>query len=282
MRYTLFTDGNAGILDDLMVTNVGDYLFLVVNAARKAEDFKHLQDRLPAGARAEMLDDRSLLALQGPGAAAALARLAPGAAGMKFMTAAPFVIDGSKVAVSRSGYTGEDGFEISVPTVDVERMARLILAQPEVAPAGLGARDSLRLEAGLCLYGHDIDTTTTPVEAGLAWTIGKRRRADGGYPGADVIARQLAEGAPRRRVGIVPDGKAPAREGTTITDANGQVVGIVTSGGFGPTVDGPIAMGYVVAAAAVPGTALNLIVRGTPRPARVRPLPFVPHRYVKN
>jgi len=282
MRYTLFTDGNAGILDDLMVTNVGDYLFLVVNAARKAEDFAHLQAGLPAGATAAMLDDRSLLALQGPGAVAALERVAPGVAAMAFMTAAPFTVDGSKLAVTRSGYTGEDGFELSVPTADVVRIARLLLAQPGVAPAGLGARDSLRLEAGLCLYGHDIDTTTTPVEAGLAWTIGKRRRVDGGYPGAAVVARQLADGPPRRRVGILPDGRAPAREGTEITDADGNRVGTVTSGGFGPTVDGPVAMGYVAAAHAAPDTALNLLVRGTPRPARVRKLPFVPHRYAKN
>ncbi|MBM3486708.1 MAG: glycine cleavage system aminomethyltransferase GcvT [Alphaproteobacteria bacterium] len=281
MRYTLFTNRDAGILDDLMVTNVGDYLFLVVNAACKEADVAHLVANLDRGTTVERLDDRGLLALQGPGAAGALERLVPGVSRMAFMTAAPFTVDGARVAVTRSGYTGEDGFEISIPGADTVRIAERILALPGVAPAGLGARDSLRLEAGLCLYGHDIDPTTTPVEAGLAWTIGKRRRADGGYPGADVVTRELAHGPKRKRVGILPDGKAPAREGTAITDPAGRAIGTVTSGGFGPTVNGPVAMGYAETDRAAPGTPVALVVRGTPRPARIAALPFVPHRYAR-
>ena len=281
MRYTMFTADSGGILDDIMVTNVGDYLFAVLNASRKADDLDHLRAAMGAGNGVDELAARALLALQGPQAAAVLARFAPGVETMPFMTARPFTIEGSRLAVSRCGYTGEDGFEISVPSGDAERIARLLVADDAVAPAGLGARDSLRLEAGLCLYGNDIDTTTTPVEAGLSWTIGKRRRAEGGFPGAAGILRQIAEGAARRRVGIVPDGRAPARAHTVVTDAAGNQVGEITSGGFGPTVGGPVAMGYVDAGHAAADTQLNLIVRGTPRPARVRPMPFVPHRYFR-
>jgi aminomethyltransferase len=277
MRYTLFTDAAGGILDDLMATREERGLFLVVNAACAAADLAHLRTHL--GERVTPLADRALLALQGPAAAAALSRLAPAVAAMRFMTAAQAVLDGAPCIVSRSGYTGEDGFEISLPAESAERLARRLLAMPEVTPAGLGARDSLRLEAGLCLYGHDIDRSTTPVEAGLAWAIGKRRRREGDFPGASVILRQLAEGPPRKRVGLKPEGRAPAREGTPIVDAASVAIGRVTSGGFGPSVDGPIAMGYVAAAAAAPGTAVGLVVRDRPRPARVVPLPFVPQRY---
>jgi len=278
MRYTLLTNDAAGILDDLMVTNAGDHLLLVVNASRKRDDIAHLRRHLDRRAALSPLD-RALLALQGPAAAAVLDRLAPGAAGMAFMTGAAMTVDGLACFVTRSGYTGEDGFEISVPARSAEKLARRLLAEPEVAPIGLGARDSLRLEAGLCLHGHDIDETTSVVEADLAWAVQKRRRAEGGFPGAAVIQRQLKDGAARKRVGIKPEGRAPAREGTQITDAAGSVIGRITSGGFGPSADGPIAMGYVATPQATLGTPLQLMVRGTPRPARIVPLPFVPHRY---
>ena len=279
MRYTLLTTDAAGIRDDLMVTNAGDHLLLVVNASRKHDDIAHLRRHLGRRATLTPLDDRALLALQGPAAAAVLARLAPGAAGMAFMTGAALTVDGLACFVTRSGYTGEDGFEISVPARSAERLARRLLAEPEVAPIGLGARDSLRLEAGLCLHGHDIDETTSVVEADLAWAVQKRRRAEGGFPGAAVIQRQLKDGAPRKRVGIKPEGRAPAREGTEIVDAAGAVIGRITSGGFGPSADGPVAMVYVATKHAALGTPLQLMVRGTPRPARIAPLPFVPHRY---
>ncbi len=281
MRYTQFTNEAGGILDDLMVTNVGDYLFLVVNAACKKADIARMSASLGGRVAVDVLADRALLALQGPKASAVLARFAPAAAKMPFMSALPFEIDGSRLAVTRSGYTGEDGYEISVPETDAVRIAELLLAEEEVALAGLGARDSLRLEAGLCLYGHDIDETTTPVEAGLAWSIGKRRREEGGFPGASAIQAQLRDGAARRRVGIVPDGRAPAREGTEITDADGTPIGRVTSGGFGPTAGGPVAMGYVTAAHAAVDTPVNLVVRGTPRPGRIRRMPFVAHGYYR-
>jgi len=279
MRYTLFTNDRGGILDDLMVTQAGDHLFLVVNAARKAQDLAHLRHRLAGAAVVTPLADRALLALQGPAAAAVLARLAPAAATLGFMTGAALTVDGIACFVTRSGYTGEDGFELSVPGDAAERLARRLLAEPEVMPVGLGARDSLRLEAGLCLHGHDIDETTSVIEADLAWAIRKRRRAEGGFPGAAVIARELAAGPTRKRVGIRPEGRAPAREGTEITDDSGAAIGRITSGGFGPSADAPVAMGYVAISQATLGTALKLMVRGTPRPARIVPLPFVPHRY---
>jgi len=197
------------------------------------------------------------------------------------MTATEAMLGGGKCLVTRSGYTGEDGFEISVPAVGAVAVAEMLLARPEVRPIGLGARDSLRLEAGLCLYGHDLDETTTPIEAGLAWTIGNRRRAEGGFPGAATVLRQLAEGVARKRVGIRPDGRAPAREDTPIVDPAGAKLGRVTSGGFGPSVRGPIAMGYVDSRYATPGTPLAVLVRGTARPAQVARLPFVPHRYYR-
>ncbi len=280
MRYTMLTDDAGGILDDLIVTNVGGYLFIVANAARKEADIAHIRAGLPAGCVLDELD-RGLVALQGPRAAKALSALAPGADALPFMTAAPFEVDGVKLAIARSGYTGEDGFEISIPAEDTERIARMLLDLPGVEPAGLGARDTLRLEAGLCLYGQDIDRTTTPVEAGLAWTIGKRRRAEGGFPGAGVILDRLATGPPRRRVGIRPDGRAPARAHTTIREIEGEAIGEITSGGFGPSVGGPVAMGYVAAGASEAGRAVEVVVRDRPLPARVAALPFVPHRYFK-
>ncbi|HUZ75656.1 MAG TPA: glycine cleavage system aminomethyltransferase GcvT [Stellaceae bacterium] len=276
MRYTLFTNEAAGILDDLMVMQRGDHLFLVVNAARKEADFAHLGRHLAA---VTPLRDRALLALQGPAAAAVLARLAPGTSGLAFMASALFSLADLSCLVTRSGYTGEDGFEISVPADGAEMLARRLLAEPETMAVGLGARDTLRLEAGLCLYGHDIDETTTPIEADLGWTIAPRRRQDGGYPGAAVVARQLREGTARKRVGIRPADRAPARDGTAIVGADGAPIGRITSGGFGPSLGGPVAMGYVATSHAAPGTAVGLVVRGTTRPAQIVKLPFVPHRY---
>jgi len=281
VRYSQLTDEQGGILDDLMISNAGDHVVAVVNASRKHADVAHMKAGLP-GIAVELAEDRALLALQGPGSAAVMARLAPPAAALAFMTFTACPVAGIPCGVSRSGYTGEDGFEISVPADRAVALAERLLAEPEVRPIGLGARDSLRLEAGLCLYGHDIDTTTTPVEAGLAWSIQARRRREGGFPGAAVIQRQLAEGPPRRRVGLRPEGSAPAREGTEILDAAGNAIGRVTSGGFGPTVSAPVAMGYVAAAAAAPGTPVQLVVRGQARPARVVALPFVPHRYKRS
>lgn len=281
VRYTMFTNDEGGILDDLMIARRDDHLFVVVNAACKARDFAHMAAGLAGGAELEILDDRALLALQGPEAAAVIARLVPAAAAMPFMTIADHRIAGIEAQVTRSGYTGEDGFEISVAAADAEALARTLLAQPEVKPAGLGARDSLRLEAGLCLYGSDIDETTTPVEAGLLWTISKRRRAQGGFPGAAVVQKQIAEGVSRRRVGILPEGKAPARAHTAVTDDKGTTVGEITSGGYGPSVGGPVAMGYVKTACAAPDTPLRLVVRDKALPGRVVRLPFTEHRYFK-
>jgi len=278
-RYTLFTNEAGGILDDLMVTNFGDHLFVVVNAACKVDDTAHLKRGLEPAVRVTPLPDRALLALQGPKAVDVLARLAPAVKAMGFMTVAAQTVDGIPCLVSRSGYTGEDGFEISVPEAAAERLARRLLAEPEVKPIGLGARDTLRLEAGLCLYGHDIDQSTTPVEADLGFALGKRRREQGGFIGSAVIQRQLRDGAARKRVGLKPEGRAPARDGTEVRDAAGAVIGRITSGGFGPSVDGPIAMGYVTSAHAAIGTPVSLMVRGTPRPARVVAMPFTPHRY---
>ena len=280
-RYTLFTNDAAGILDDLMVTNAGDHLFVVVNAGCKHEDLAHLQANLGGRVGIEAQFDRALLALQGPAAAAVLQRLAPGVAGQGFMTGREVAVDGVSCFVTRSGYTGEDGFEIAIPAEHASRVAQRLLAEPEVKPIGLGARDSLRLEAGLCLYGHDIDTGTTPIEAGLNWVIGKRRRAEGGYPGAAIVTDQLANGTRRRRVGILPEGRQPARESTVLTDAAGTAIGTITSGGFGPSFGGPVAMGYVETAHAADGTPLQAVVRGQPRPAVVAPMPFVPHRYYR-
>jgi len=283
-RYTQLLNADGGIIDDLMVTRSAateddGTLMLVVNAARKAVDLPHIAENLPDDVRLQPAPERALLALQGPRAAEVMARLSDDAAGLRFMTAAPAKVGGIDCHVSRSGYTGEDGFEISLAADRAEPLARLLLAHDGVQPIGLGARDSLRLEAGLCLYGHDIDETTSPVEAGLAWSIQKRRRTEGGFPGSTRIQRELAHGTARRRVGIRPDGRAPAREGAEILAASGERIGIVTSGGFGPSVNAPVAMGYVEARHAVPGTQVGLMVRGKALDARVVSLPFVPHRY---
>lgn len=281
MRYTQLTNHSGGILDDLMVTKLtDDRLWLVVNAACKEADFALVERALDGKARLERSEDRALLALQGPKAAAILSQLCADAATLPFMAMASLDVAGMPALVSRSGYTGEDGYEISVDADDAEKLARLLLDQDAVAPIGLGARDSLRLEAGLCLYGHDIDETTTPVEAALVWSISKRRRAEGGFPGADVVQRQLIEGPPRRRVGIRPEGRAPAREGTAIMKDSAQV-GVITSGGFGPTVSGPVAMGYVDTAHAAVDNEVMLHVRGRDLPARVAKLPFVPQRFYR-
>ncbi|HEY1721449.1 MAG TPA: glycine cleavage system aminomethyltransferase GcvT [Magnetospirillaceae bacterium] len=280
-RYTLFTNDAGGILDDLMVTNAGDHLFLVVNAACKTADIAHMRAALPKGITLDYLEDRALMALQGPQAVTVMERHLPGAATLKFMSWQNVTVAGFDCFVTRSGYTGEDGFEISAPAAQAEALARTLLAEPEVAPIGLGARDSLRLEAGLCLYGSDLDMTTTPVEAALVWTMSKRRREQGGFPGDAVIKKQLTEGAPRLRVGLKPQDRAPARGHTPIVGDGDAPVGEVTSGGFGPSVDGPIAMGYVRADLAKDGTALGLMVRGARRAASVVSLPFAPHRYHK-
>jgi aminomethyltransferase len=277
-RYTQLTDETGGIIDDLIVTATGSGLFAVVNAGGREGDLAHLKANLPDH-EVRLLADRALLALQGPAAVAVLAAMAPEVADLAFMESRELTLSGLDVRVSRLGYTGEDGFEISVHADHAQKLARSLLAHEQVAPAGLGARDSLRLEAGLCLYGHDIDRTTSPVEAALAWTIGKRRRAEGGFFGEERILRELAHGPARRLVGLRPEGRAPAREGASIVDDAGNSVGRVTSGGFGPTVQGPIAMGYVENRLREPGTSLKLELRGKPVAAVVAKLPFVPHRY---
>jgi aminomethyltransferase len=281
-RYTLLTNEAGGIIDDLMVARLDeDRLFLVVNASRKEVDFTHLAANLPEHIVLTQQEDRALLALQGPEAAAVMARLSPEAAALPFMGIAAVKLDGIECLVSRSGYTGEDGFEISVPAADAEALADALIAQPNVVPIGLGARDSLRLEAGLCLYGNDIDELTSPIEAGLTWVIGKRRKLNWDFPGGLLMRDQLDNGVPRRRVGIRPDGRAPARAQTTIVADDGTEAGIITSGSFGPSVNGPVAMGYVRKDLASDGTRLNLIVRGKTIPATVVPLPFTPHRYIR-
>ena len=285
-RYTQLLNENGGIIDDLMVTRPPDgegTLRLVVNASRKEADFALLRERLPLGVRLTPLADAALLALQGPLAAATLARLAPGERleTMGFMSARPARIAGFESFVSRSGYTGEDGYEISLPAGQADGFARLLLSQPDVLPIGLGARDSLRLEAGLCLYGHELDETVDPIEAALAWSIQKRRRIEGGFPGAKRIQGELAAGPSRQRVGIRLDGRAPARGGAEIVAADGAPIGVVTSGGFGPSVGAPIAMGYVSRIHAAVGTPVSLMVRGKPLSARVVALPFHPHAYYR-
>ncbi|HAK62361.1 MAG TPA: glycine cleavage system aminomethyltransferase GcvT [Alphaproteobacteria bacterium] len=286
MRYTQLLNERGGILDDLMVTrhwakDKGNALFLVVNAGRKMEDFTHIEKALTGVAVLEPLPDRALLALQGPQAANVLARHIPQGAALKFMHGGSFAIASQEVIVHRCGYTGEDGFEISLPASAAQEWAVRLLAEPEVEPVGLGARDSLRLEAGLCLYGHDIDETTTPIEANLLWSIGKRRREAGGFPGAAIIQEQIRQGVSRLLVGVKPDGRAPAREGTEIQDQTGKKIGQITSGGFSPTLNAPIAMGYVSAAFAAPGTPLQLLVRGKLLPAHTVSLPFIPKRFHK-
>jgi aminomethyltransferase len=285
-RYTQLLNENGGIVDDLMATRppgADGVLRLVLNAARKDVDFALIRERLPAHVRLTPLPEAALIALQGPLAAATLAKLAPQEAieTMTFMSARPARIAGFETFVSRSGYTGEDGYEISVSSAHADGFARILIDQPDVAPIGLGARDSLRLEAGLCLYGHELDETTDPIEAALSWSIQKRRRLEGGFPGAKRILKALANGADRQRVGLRPDGRAPAREGAEIVSADGAPIGIVTSGGFGPSVNAPIAMGYVARAHAAIGTPVALMVRGKPLSARVVALPFHPHAYYR-
>ena len=279
--YSVLTNERGGIIDDLMVSRTGDHLFLVVNASRKEHDFAHIGSHLGGGCELEELAERALLALQGPAAAEVLARFAAPSRHMVFMTSENLNIADIPCFVSRSGYTGEDGFEISVPNEHAERLARLLLGEVEVKPAGLGARDSLRLEAGLCLYGNDIDEDTTPVEAALAWVIAQRRRAEGGFPGADIILSQIAEGVKRKRVGLQPDGKMPARAHAEVMDRQGNLIGEVSSGGFGPSLGAPIAMGYVNIEHARPEAPIDFIVRGKALPGRVARLPFVDHRYIK-
>ncbi len=281
-RYTLLTNEAGGIIDDLMVARLdADRLFLVVNADRKDVDFAHLAANLPEHLILTPHDDRALLALQGPEAAAVMSRLSPDAAALPFMAITAVNLDGIDCLVSRSGYTGEDGFEISIQADHAEALADRLIGQPEVAPIGLGARDSLRLEAGLCLYGNDIDELTSPIEAGLTWVISKRRKTNWDFPGGMVMRDQLDNGVPRRRVGIRPDGRTPARAQTTIVADDGTEAGTITSGGFGPSVNGPIAIGYVRKDLTADGTKLNLIVRGKTIPATVVPLPFTPHRYLR-
>ncbi len=281
-RYGMFTNATGGILDDLMFANRGDHILVVVNAACKAADIAHMTAHLSRTCDVVPATDRGLLALQGPRAEAALARLVPGVADMRFMDVAFLDWDGVPLWVSRSGYTGEDGFEISVPETALQSLAESLLEQPEVMPIGLGARDSLRLEAGLCLYGHDIDATTGPVEAGLTWAIQQARRAGGaragGFPGADRVLHEMAVGPARLRVGLRPDGRAPMREGTRLF-ADDQEVGVITSGGYGPSVAAPVAMGYVAAAHASLGTVLLADLRGKMLPVTVSPLPFHPTTY---
>jgi aminomethyltransferase len=283
-RYSQLLNAEGGIIDDLMVSRppgTDGRLNLIVNAARKAVDFLLLESSLPQSVRLTRLDRLALIALQGPAAVAVLERLAAGGglAAMSFMSARPVRFGRFTAFVSRSGYTGEDGFEISLPGDEAEAFARRLLADPEVAPIGLGARDSLRLEAGLCLYGHELDESIDPIEAGLAWSIQKRRRLEGGFPGAARVQAALAEGPARKRVGLRPEGRAPAREGAEIVDASGAEIGRVTSGGFGASIGAPIAMGYVASSTAAPGTSVSLMVRGKPLAARVSPLPFHPHAY---
>lgn len=284
-RYAVFTNAAGGIEDDLMVANRGDHLLLVVNAARTAEDLALMRAGLPPAVAVKPVAGRALLAIQGPDAQAALAALVPEVAAMRFMDVAQPGWQGAELWVSRSGYTGEDGFEVSVPLSHAEALAEALLARPGVAPVGLGARDSLRLEAGLPLYGHDLDATTSPVEAGLDWSIGRARRAGGaragGFPGAARILAELAEGPVRRRVGLLPEGRAPMREGVAIfADAEGgAAIGTVTSGGFAPSLDRPVAMGQVAAAFARPGQTLWGEVRGRRMAAVVAALPFRPTTY---
>ncbi len=281
MRYALLLNDAGGFKDDFMAARLPAErgLYLVVNAGTKHSDFAFIAARTRGAAVLRPQASRGLLALQGPAAESVLSRHAEGIASLPFMKVARTKIAGAPAIVSRSGYTGEDGFEISLEAEDTERVARALLAEPEVLPVGLGARDSLRLEAGLCLYGHDIDETTSPIAAGLSWVIGKRRKLARDFPAAERLMNELLEGTKRKRVGLRPADKAPAREGTEIVDAKGMIVGRVTSGGYGPSVAAPIAMGYVDMEFAADGAELGLLVRGVKRAARVAPLPFVPHRY---
>jgi aminomethyltransferase len=283
-RYSQLLNEDGGVLDDLMITraaykNYEGWLYVVVNASRKEADYAHIAKHLPEGVTLQKGEDMALLALQGPKAVEVLTKFAPAAADLKFMHYAALNIEGIAAHVSRSGYTGEDGYELSVFAKDATRLWDLLMADDLVRPIGLGARDSLRLEAGLCLYGHELDESTSPNEAGLMWSIAKRRREEGGFIGAARVQRELAHGVSRKRVGIKPDGRAPARDGTEIQNNEGRKIGVITSGSFGPTVNGPIAMGYVETAFSDAGTTVNLIVRGQALPAQIIKLPFIPNNF---
>ncbi|MBI1365324.1 MAG: glycine cleavage system aminomethyltransferase GcvT [Alphaproteobacteria bacterium] len=285
-RYSVFLNDKGGVLDDLMISRPLEddrqgELFLVVNAAMKDQDFALIRKMLGDRVELQVADDRSLIALQGPSAAEILEEIVPGVSAQTFMTMRRYDWGGAGLIVTRSGYTGEDGFEISVPNKRADEFAKKLLAHPDVAPIGLGARDSLRLEAGLCLYGHDLNSQISPVEGNIAFAIGKRRREEGGFPGAERIIRELKEGPKRLRVGIRPEGRAPAREGVEILSAAGDKIGEITSGGFGPTVNGPVAMGYVPAEYSKTGTKVQLMVRGKALPAEIVDMPVVPHRYYR-
>lgn len=282
-RYTLFLNDEGGIMDDLMVTRRGDKdnsLYVVVNAACKEQDFAHMAEKLAGVAELKILD-RALVALQGPKAAEVFARMAPEAADMPFMSSAPMTVDGYDVIVSRCGYTGEDGYEISIANGDADDFCLRLIAHEEVELIGLGARDSLRLECGLCLYGHDLDQTISPVEGNLNFALGKARREAKDFPGTERVMNEYDNGPSRLRVGILPDGRAPAREGVEIVDTDGNKIGVVTSGGFGPTYGGPVAMGYVEAAFSAVDTKVGLVVRGKTLPAKVAAMPFVEQRYYR-
>ncbi len=282
VRYTVLTNDQGGIIDDLMVSRFEGELFIVFNAACKEQDIAHITAGVGDRASFEVIEDRALVALQGPSAAEVLSRFIPAARHMSFMTIARLHWGDIECIITRSGYTGEDGYEISIPAEDAEDICRLLLGENEVEACGLGARDSLRLEGGLCLYGNDIDQNTTPIDAGLTWIVGKRRREEKGFPGADIIVQQIADKSKIKRVGIRPDGRAPARAGTEITDSSGTVIGKITSGGFGPTAGGPVAMGYVPIEFAKADTEIGLSVRGKILPAKIAKMPIVPHNYYKD
>ena len=285
-RYTVFLNETGGILDDLMITRPAEddfqgWLFLVVNAAVKEQDFALMQEKLAGRTELEVASDRALLALQGPAAAGVMASLVPETAKMPFMSTLTAELDGAPLTINRCGYTGEDGYELLIRNEDAQQVAEKLLSHEDVEPIGLGARDSLRLESGLCLYGHDLTPETSPVEGNISFAIGKRRREEGGFPGADRIRDELTKGPARLRVGIRPEGRAPAREGTEIQNVHGEKIGAVTSGGFGPTFEGPVAMGYVEKEYAKTGTHVQLLVRGKTLPAEVADMPFVPQRYYR-
>jgi aminomethyltransferase len=281
-RYGLLLNEAGGIVDDLMLYRSGPFeggIFLVVNASRKDVDYAHIAAHLPVGVALQPAPNRALLALQGPQAEAVLAQYAPQSAALTFLTCAPMVMAGHDSHVARAGYTGEDGFEISLATEDAVSSWALLLADERVRPIGLGARDSLRLEAGLCLYGHELEESLSPVEAALSWAIPKRRREQGGFLGYERLVREWQGGVKRIRIGLRPEGRAPAREGTKILSQAGEEIGLITSGGFGPSVQGPVAMGYIDASQVTPGSSVQLAIRDRQVPAQVTKLPFIPHRY---
>jgi len=285
-RYTQFLNADGGIMDDLMVSRLGldghqHWIYVVVNAGCKDDDFAHIEKHLPDGLKLKILDDMSLIAIQGPKAADVVSKYLPEAKTMPFMSSLDIELSGMWCHISRSGYTGEDGYEIAVKHTDVVEMCELFLSNDEVELIGLGARDSLRLEAGLCLYGHDIDITTSPIEAGLIWSIQKHRREEGGFLGAERVQKDIAERPPRRRVGVQPLGRAPAREGTVIQNMDGKDIGVITSGGFGPSHGGPVAMGYVKRRYSRSDTEIQLLIRGKAKPAKTVKLPFVPNNFYR-